>query len=127
MTMSEFDQDPRDWRQGLFSLSHFFFFSSFCNVRGNTLLLKCYPNHTDGICTLFQTIMAKSVPYFRLEMLEDDNPLGRHIPTIPDKIVDTPPLPPHSMLVNAQFGSKFVSWPLDCRTNIEPGGGGGGG
>ena len=31
-------------------------------------------------------------------------------------------IPP--MLVNAQFRSKFVSWPLDCRTNIEPGGGG---
>ena len=46
-------------------------------------------------------------------------------PTLPDKIVDTSPLPPHSMLVNAQFRSKFVSWPLDCRTNIEPGGGGG--
>ena len=28
------------------------------------------------------------------------------------------------MLVNAQFRSKFVSWPLDCRTNIEPGRGG---
>ena len=34
------------------------------------------------------------------------------------------PPPPHSMLVNAQFRSKFVSWPRDCRTNIEPGGGG---
>ena len=44
--------------------------------------------------------------------------------TILDKIVDTSPSPPHSMWVNAQFRSKFVSWPLDCRTNIEPGGGG---
>ena len=30
------------------------------------------PDQTDGIYTLFQTKLAKSIPYFRLEMLEND-------------------------------------------------------
>ena len=46
-----------------------------------------------------------------------------YLQTIPKRFFFSPPSP-HSMLVNAQFRSKFVSWPLDCRTNIEPGGGG---
>ena len=40
------------------------------------LLLKWYPDQTDGIYTLFRTKMAKSIPYFRLEMLENDTLLG---------------------------------------------------
>ena len=34
------------------------------------------PDQTDGIYTLFQTKMAKSMPYFRLEMLENDTLWG---------------------------------------------------
>ena len=34
------------------------------------------PDQTDGIYTLFQTKMAKSIPYSRLQMLENDNLLG---------------------------------------------------
>ena len=43
------------------------------NVHGNTRYSKYdIPDQTDGIYTLFQTKMAKSIPYFRLEMLEND-------------------------------------------------------
>ena len=47
-------------------------FSSRYNARGNTLLLKMVSmeGQTHGIYTLFQTKMAKSIPYFRPEMLE---------------------------------------------------------
>ena len=48
----------------------FFFFA--INVHGNTRYFKNgIPDRTDGIYTLFQTKMAKSTPYFRLEMLEN--------------------------------------------------------
>ena len=48
----------------------FFFFA--INVYGNTRYSKNgIPDQTDGIYTLFQTKMAKSIPYFRLEMLEN--------------------------------------------------------
>ena len=53
-------------------------------------LLNGIPDQTDGIYTLFQTKMAKSIPYFRLEMLD---PLGRHIP-IWLIYGSTPPHPP---------------------------------
>ena len=47
-----------------------FFFA--INVHGNTRYSKNdIPDQTDGIYTLFQTKMAKSIPYFRLEMLEN--------------------------------------------------------
>ena len=42
------------------------------NVHGNTRYSKNgIPDQTDGIYTLFQTEMAKSIPYCRLEMLEN--------------------------------------------------------
>ena len=48
-----------------------FFFA--INVYGNTRYSKSgIADQTDGIYTLFQTKMAKSIPYFRLEMLEND-------------------------------------------------------
>ena len=40
------------------------------------------PDETDGIYTLFQTKMAKSMPYFRLEMLENARSLGPYDYTI---------------------------------------------
>ena len=47
-----------------------FFFA--INVYGNTRYSKNgIPDQTVGIYTLFQTKMAKSIPYFRLEMLEN--------------------------------------------------------
>ena len=53
----------------------FFFFA--INIRGNTRYSKTgIPDQTDGIYTLFQTKMAKSIPYFRLEMLENDTLWG---------------------------------------------------
>ena len=49
--------------------SRFFFFA--INVQGNTSYSKnCIPDQTDGIYTLFQTKMAKSIRYSRLEKLE---------------------------------------------------------
>ena len=56
------------------------------------------PDQTDGICTLFQTRMAKPIPYFRLEMLENDTLWGgtylhglyMGVPPPPP-----PPPPPH--------------------------------
>ena len=42
------------------------------NVHSKTRYSKNgIPDQTDGICTLFQNKMAKSIPYFRLEMLEN--------------------------------------------------------
>ena len=38
------------------------------------------PDQTDGIYTLFQTKMAKSIPYFTLEMLENDTLWGGTYP-----------------------------------------------
>ena len=38
------------------------------------------PDQTDGISTLFQTKMAKSLPYFRLEMLENGTLWGGTLP-----------------------------------------------
>ena len=50
----------------------FAFFFFVINVHSNTRHSKNYiPDQTDGIYTLFQTKMAKSIPYFRLEMLEN--------------------------------------------------------
>ena len=47
-----------------------FFFT--INVHGNTRYSKNgIPDQTEGIYTLFQTKMAKSIPYFSLEMLEN--------------------------------------------------------
>ena len=48
-------------------------FSFAINVHGNTRYSKNgIPDKTDGIYTLFQTKIAKSIPYFRLVMLEND-------------------------------------------------------
>ena len=47
------------------------------NVHGNTLYSKSgIPDQTYGIYTLLQTKMAKSILYFRLEMLENGTLLG---------------------------------------------------
>ena len=47
------------------------------NVYGNTRYSKTgIPDQTGGIYTLFQTKMAKSIPCFRLEMLENDTLWG---------------------------------------------------
>ena len=52
-----------------------FFFA--INVHGNTRYSKSgIPAQTNGIYTLFQTKLAKSIPYFRLEMLENDTLWG---------------------------------------------------
>ena len=49
----------------------FFFFA--INVHGNTSYSKNdIPDQTDRIDTLFQTKMAKSIPYFRVQMLKND-------------------------------------------------------
>ena len=53
----------------------FFFFA--INVRGSTRYSKNgILDQIDRIYTLFQTKMAKSIPYFRLEMLENDTLWG---------------------------------------------------
>ena len=56
----------------------FVFFSFFAiNVHGSTRYSKNgILDQIDGIYTLFQTKMAKSIPYFRLEMLENDTLWG---------------------------------------------------
>ena len=57
----------------------FFFFA--INVHGNTRYSKNgIPDQTDGIYTLFQTKMAKSIPYFQPGKPWKWYPLGRHIP-----------------------------------------------
>ena len=54
--------------------SRVFFFA--INIHGNTHYSKNgIPDQTDGIYTLFQTEMAKSIPYFRLEMLYENGTL----------------------------------------------------
>ena len=58
---------PKDVRVFVFAI----------NVYGNTRYSKSgISDQTDGIYTLFQTKMAKSIPYFRLEMLENDTLWG---------------------------------------------------
>ena len=55
----------------------FVFFFFVINVHGSTRYSKNgIPDQIDGIYTLFQTQMAKSVPYFRLEMHESDTLWG---------------------------------------------------
>ena len=39
-------------------------------------LKNVIPDQTDGIYTLFQTNMANYIPYYRLEMLENDTLWG---------------------------------------------------
>ena len=54
----------------------FFFFA--INVHGNTSYSKnSIPDQIDGIYTLFQTQMTKSIPYFRLEMLARNERNGK--------------------------------------------------
>ena len=54
---------------------HIFFFT--INVHGNTRYSKNdIPDQTGVIYILFQTKMAKSIPYFRQEMLENDTLWG---------------------------------------------------
>ena len=66
-TLNGFTAYGTSWRPK--RCSRFFFFA--INVHGNTRYSKNgIPDQTDGINTLFQTKMAKSIPYFRLEMLE---------------------------------------------------------
>ena len=73
----------------------FFFFT--INVHGNTRYSKNgIPDQTDGIYTLLQTKMAKSIPYFRLEMLENGTYLyGSHM-GVP------PPPPPRAYMSQMQ-------------------------
>ena len=53
------------------------FFFLWYNVCGNTLLPKNgIPDQTDRIYTPFQTKVAKSIPYFRQEMLENNTLWG---------------------------------------------------
>ena len=48
----------------VFALNDVRVFHSLSNVRGNTLLLKYgAPDQTDRIFALFQTKMAKAIPY----------------------------------------------------------------
>ena len=60
---------------GVVISANVFFFA--INVHGNTRYFKnVIPDQTDGVYTLFQTKMAKSTHYFRLEMLENDTLWG---------------------------------------------------
>ena len=52
------------------------------------------PDQTDGIYTLFQTKMANSIPYFRLEMIENDTLWGgTYLYGLAYGILPPPPLP----------------------------------
>ena len=53
----------------------FFFFAIQC-PRQHVTAKNGIPDQTDGIYTLFQTKLAKSIPYFRLEMFENDTLWG---------------------------------------------------
>ena len=71
----------------------FVFFSSSRFVHGSTRYSKNgIPDQIDGIYTLFQTKMAKSIPYFRLEMLEHGTLWAAH--TYMAYIWEYSPLPP---------------------------------
>ena len=78
---------------------HFFFFA--INVHGSTRYSKNgIPDQIDGIYTLFQTKMAKSIPYFRLEMLKNGTLCGGtylyglYMGVPPPKPPPPPPPPP---------------------------------
>ena len=86
------------------------------NVHGNTHFSKNgIPDQTDGIYSLFQTKIAKSIPYFRLEMLENDTILGG---TYPYGLWEYHPwaLPPPEMLPE-QCLSAWET-PLKCLRNL---------
>ena len=73
VTLNRFTAYGTSWRPKRCS----WFFEFAINVHGNTRYSKSgIPDQTDGIYTLFQTKMAKSIPYFRLEMLENDTLWG---------------------------------------------------
>ena len=72
-----------------------FFFLFVINVHGNTRYSKNgIPDQTVGIYTLFQTKMAKSIPYFRPEILENDTLWGGPYPYGLYMGVPPPPPPP---------------------------------
>ena len=72
-TLNRFTAYGTSWRPK--RCSRFFFFA--INVHGNTRYFKNgIPDQTDGIYTLLQIKMAKSTPYFRLEMLENGTVWG---------------------------------------------------
>ena len=85
--------------------------------RQHTLPKNGIPDQTDGIHTLFQTKMAKSIPYFRLEMLENGTPLGRHIPIwlIYGSTPPPPPPPPGHVHkrqdVRSHWNSLILTYP----------------
>ena len=82
----------------------FFFFA--INVHGNTRYSKNgIPDQTDGICTLFQTKTAKYIPYFRLEMLENDTLWGGTY--LYGLYMGGPPPPPPGIL---QEGISWNQW-----------------
>ena len=75
-----------------------FFFT--INVHDNTRYSKSgIPDQTDGIGTLLQTKLAKSIPYFRLEMLENDTLWGStYLYGLYMGVTPPPPPPPQILL-----------------------------
>ena len=69
-----------------------FFLPDQCPRQHKLLAKNGISDQTDGIYTLFQTKMAKSVPYFRLEMLENDTLWGGTY--LYGLYMGVPPLPP---------------------------------
>ena len=73
------------------------------NVHGNTRYSKNgIPDQIDGIYTLFQTKMAKSIPNFRLEMLENGTLWGGTYPY--GLYMGVPPPPPPGPNHGARLG-----------------------
>ena len=80
-----------------------FFLPDHC-PRQHTLLAKNgIPDQTDGIYTLFQTKMAKSIPYFRLEMLENHTLWGGTY--LHGLYMGVPPPPPRVITSRQQKGN----------------------
>ena len=107
-TLNRFTAYGTSWRPK--RCSWFFFFA--INVHGSTRYSKNgIPDQIDGIYTLFQTKMAKFIPYFRLEMLENDTPWGgTYLPPPP------PPLPrvcgiSRNFATNTLLISSLYTWP----------------
>ena len=74
-------------------MSCFVFFAIQC-PRQHVTAKNGIPDQADGIYTLFQTKMPKCIPYFRLEMLENDTLSGgTHLYGL---YMGVPPPPPPS-------------------------------
>ena len=72
----------------------FVFFLSWRSMSADVSAKNGIPDQTDGIYTLFQTEMAKSIPFFRLAMLESDTLWGGTYLYGLYMGVPTPPPPP---------------------------------